>query len=61
GHPEFDAEIVTELLRARHKQQIFSDETFEDAMARVAREQDGVLVAGAFLRFLREGRGDEMG
>ncbi|MCJ1416133.1 hypothetical protein MMC32_002468 [Xylographa parallela] len=52
GHPEFNADIVSELLDARHKQGIFDDKTYEDAMDRVRREQDGVLVSGVFLKFL---------
>ncbi|MCJ1381100.1 hypothetical protein MMC17_004209 [Xylographa soralifera] len=52
GHPEFNREIVTELLEARHEQGIFDDAIFEDAMRRVGREQDGVLVSGVFLKFL---------
>ncbi|MCJ1283219.1 hypothetical protein MMC26_002547 [Xylographa opegraphella] len=52
GHPEFNAEIVTELLEARHKQGIFDDEIYEDAMRRVGKAQDGVLVSGVFLKFL---------
>jgi len=54
GHPEFDEEIVRELLVYRHQQKIFDDAVFEDAMARVAKYQDGVVVAKAFLRFLLE-------
>jgi len=52
GHPEFNEEIVRELLVLRHKTGIFNDEMFEDAMARVGKVQDGVVVAEAFLRFL---------
>ena len=52
GHPEFNAEIVTELLEARHEQGIFDDKTYEDAMRRVETDQDGVLVSGVFLKFL---------
>src|SRR6266516_1885818 len=55
GHPEFDEEIVRELLEARNKTGVFDDEMFEDAMSRVERAQDGVVVAEAFLRFLLEG------
>ncbi len=54
GHPEFNEEIVSELLRARHEIGIFDDEVFADAMGRVDKYQDGVLVAQAFLRFLLE-------
>jgi GMP synthase-like glutamine amidotransferase len=54
GHPEFNEEIVRELLTARHKLGIFDDETFSDAMSRVDKYQDGVVVAQAFLKFLLE-------
>ena len=54
GHPEFDQEIQGELLEARHGQGIFDDATFEDGMGRVGKTHDGVVVAGAFLRFLLE-------
>lgn len=54
GHPEFNEEIVRELLVARHQQGIFDDEVFADGMRRVDKSQDGVVVAMAFLRFLLE-------
>lgn len=54
GHPEFNEEIVRELLIARHKAKIFDDEVFEDGMSRVDKYQDGVVVAKAFLKFLLE-------
>lgn len=54
GHPEFNEEIVRELLIARHDQGIFDDEHFKDAMGRVDKYQDGVVVAQAFLRFMLE-------
>jgi len=54
GHPEFNEEIVRELLVARHKAGVFDDELFGDAMGRVDKYQDGVVVAKAFLKFLLE-------
>lgn len=54
GHPEFNEEIVRELLLARHSIGVFDDATFEDAIRRVDKYQDGVVVAQAFLRFLLE-------
>jgi GMP synthase-like glutamine amidotransferase len=54
GHPEFNEEIVRELVIARHERKIFNDEEFEDAMARVDKYQDGVVVAKTFLKFLLE-------
>ena len=54
GHPEFTKDIVAELLGARHLQGVFDDNEFNDGMARVGKEHDGVAVAAAFLRFLLE-------
>lgn len=54
GHPEFTEEIVAELLANRRRLGIFSDEIYEEAMTRVGKPQDGVLVAQAFLKFLME-------
>ena len=52
GHPEFTAGIVREVLGSRHQMGIFDDGQFEEAMGRVEREHDGVVVGVAFLRFL---------
>jgi GMP synthase-like glutamine amidotransferase len=54
GHPEFNADIVNEILTVRHMAGIFSDQVYEDALKRVAIDQDGPLVAKAFLKFMRE-------
>ena len=53
GHPEFTSEIVAELLENRHKQNIFTNEIYQDGLARVGKPHDGVLVAQAFVEFLR--------
>jgi hypothetical protein len=45
---------MRELLTARHELGILDDEIFSDAMSRVDKYQDGVVVAQAFLRFLLE-------
>lgn len=52
GHPEFTEEIMAELLEARYKRKIFSEEIYKEAMTRVGKSQDGVLIAQAFLKFL---------
>ena len=52
GHPEFNQEIMTEILEVRHKMGIFDDEAFAAAMTRVAKPHDGLVVSKAFLRFL---------
>ena len=54
GHPEFNEEIMREILGSRHALGIFDDATFEDAIARVDKYQDGVVVSQAFLKFLLE-------
>ena len=55
GHPEFTDEIVKELLENRHRLGIFGDEIYEEAIRRVGKPQDGVVVAQAFLKFLIDG------
>lgn len=52
GHPEFTEEILVEILEVRHEQGVFGDEIYEEAMARVGRKHDGVLVGTRFIEFL---------
>ena len=52
GHPEFYEETMTEILKMRRAQNLFSEEAFQDAMGRVGMPQDGLVVGKAFLRFL---------
>ncbi|KAI1849989.1 hypothetical protein JX265_003362 [Neoarthrinium moseri] len=54
GHPEFTEPMVTEILGMRHEGGIIADGVYKDAMSRVGNEHDGVLIAQAFLKFLRE-------
>ena len=54
GHPEFTESMVREILQLRHDGGIIADGVFEDAMSRVADKHDGVAIAQAFLRFLRD-------
>lgn len=54
GHPEFDSEIVSEILDRRKKLGIFSEEAYNDAFSRATNAHDGVTVGAAFLRFLLE-------
>lgn len=55
GHPEFTEEIISEVLFNRHTVGIFSDELYADAMKRAPIPHDGVAIARAFLKFIREG------
>ncbi|KAL8831096.1 MAG: hypothetical protein Q9170_005446 [Blastenia crenularia] len=52
GHPEFTEEILVEILEVRHEQGVFGDEMYGDAMARVGRKHDGVMVGKRFIEFL---------
>lgn len=54
GHPEFNGELVAELLDNRHERGIFDDAMYKEGMERVRNPHDGVVVGAAFLRFLRE-------
>ena len=46
---------MRELLQTRRQQGVFGDKIYEEAMARVGKMQDGVLVGQAFLKFLGAG------
>ncbi|KAF2217343.1 hypothetical protein CERZMDRAFT_109087 [Cercospora zeae-maydis SCOH1-5] len=54
GHPEFNGDIVAELLDSRHEKGIFDDAMYKDGMDRVRLHHDGVTIGAAFLRFLLE-------
>ncbi|KAM0325843.1 hypothetical protein ACHAQA_007145 [Verticillium albo-atrum] len=54
GHPEFTGPIVSEILRNRHKQGVFGDDMYTEAIERAGIEHDGVAVARGFLKFLQE-------
>ncbi|KAL8902533.1 MAG: hypothetical protein Q9207_004609 [Kuettlingeria erythrocarpa] len=54
GHPEFTEEILVEILEVRHEQGVFGDEIYEEAMKRVGRRHDGVMVGKRFVEFLLE-------
>lgn len=52
GHPEFTGTIVTEIVNLRHEMGLFTDDMAQDALGRVEKEHDGVVIATAFLKFL---------
>jgi GMP synthase-like glutamine amidotransferase len=54
GHPEFNEQIVSEIVTMRHGQGVFTDDQAEDALSRVGNHHDGVAVGKGFLRFLLE-------
>ncbi|KAI4205759.1 MAG: hypothetical protein LQ350_000256 [Teloschistes chrysophthalmus] len=54
GHPEFTEEILVEILELRHQQGVFGDEIYREAMGRVGRGHDGLVVGRKFVEFLLE-------
>ncbi|KAL8930929.1 MAG: hypothetical protein Q9208_000030 [Pyrenodesmia sp. 3 TL-2023] len=52
GHPEFTEEILVEILEVRHEQGVFGNEIYEEAMKRVGRRHDGIMVGKRFIEFL---------
>lgn len=56
GHPEFNEEIVSEIVKSRKENGVFSEEQYQDAINRAGLEHDGVAIGVACLRFLLEGR-----
>ena len=54
GHPEFNQEIMEEIIGTRHKTGIFDDEAKDVHMKKVALRHDGLVVSQAFVRFLLE-------
>ncbi|KJZ77807.1 hypothetical protein HIM_02984 [Hirsutella minnesotensis 3608] len=54
GHPEFNNEVISEILFNRHTVGTFSDELYEDGMRRASVPHDGVKIGKAILNFIRE-------
>lgn len=52
GHPEFNEEIMTEIIETRHSTGIFDDEAYKEHMGKVPKPHDGPVVSKAFLTFL---------
>ncbi|THW03082.1 class I glutamine amidotransferase-like protein [Aureobasidium pullulans] len=52
GHPEFNREMVTHILTARHDAGVFNDEIYKDGIKRVGDTHGGAVIAKAFLQFL---------
>ncbi|KAK6362854.1 hypothetical protein TWF730_000307 [Orbilia blumenaviensis] len=52
GHPEFDEEIIKELLNLRIKSGVISEDVGNDGIGRGGLPHDGGVVTVAFLKFL---------
>jgi hypothetical protein len=54
GHPEFNKDIMTEIIETRHATGIFDDQAWKEHMGKVSLPHDGLVVSQAFLTFLLE-------
>ena len=54
GHPEFDGDIITNIVQRRYDQGIFDEALYNDGIARAYNHHDGTIVAAAFIRFMLE-------
>jgi len=54
GHPEFNEEIVREILETRHAMGVFDEEAYRKHIGKVSREHDGLVVSRAFLKFMTD-------
>ena len=55
GHPEFNEEIVRELLAARRDAGVLTPAQYADGVARAADSSDGIAIARVFLEFVADG------
>ena len=51
GHPEYNGDIVSEVLDARLEAGVFTQEQYDEAKSRVYATHDGVVVGAEILRF----------
>ena len=54
GHPEFNQEIMTEIINTRHATGIFDDKAYDTHIKKAELPHDGLVVSQAFLKFLME-------
>lgn len=52
AHPEFDSEIMSEILKTRHSQNVFNDSMYEDGSSRANKKHDGVVVSALIWKFV---------
>ena len=52
AHPEFDEDIMLELLKVRHGIGLFTDEEYARFLPLAGLHDDGVAVSKAFIEFL---------
>lgn len=52
GHPEFNEEITTEIIKMRHAQKVLSDELATKGLKDATSHHDGIFIAAAMWKFL---------
>jgi hypothetical protein len=52
GHPEFNEDIVREILEKKRRTGGIEAAEYRDGLDRVSRRHDGLLVGGVLLKFL---------
>lgn len=55
GHPEFNEDVIREILDMKKADGLFGTELYEDSIKRASLEHDGLLVGRLFSRFILEG------
>jgi hypothetical protein len=54
GHPEFNEEVIREILVMKKADGLFGPEVYEDSVKRASLEHDGLLVGRLFWKFILE-------
>ena len=54
GHPEFNEEVIREILVSKQADGLLSTEVYEDSMKRASLEHDGLLVGRLISKFILE-------
>lgn len=52
GHPEFNEDIITKIIRMRRSQHIFDGDVADDGLARAPLKHDGLSISIVFWEFL---------
>lgn len=54
GHPEFNEEVIREILVSKQTNGLFGQKLYEESITRASLEHDGLLVGRLFSRFILE-------
>lgn len=56
GHPEYNEDIMSCLLEARHENGMFDDQLYNDGLSRVNNPHDGALIAKVMAKFILDAK-----